>query len=502
MRRAEPDPAELFLGGEAGATAYREAMELASRTVLDATERATPYVGDAPDELDARLTEIDPLPEEGRGLETAIEEAGERVLSRSVNPSDPRCAAHLQCPPLIAGLAAEAMATALNQSLDSWDQSPAATVLEQRLVAELGELFGYEDGDGVFTSGGTQSNLMGLLLAREHHCREAFDRSVREEGLPPKADSLRIVCSEATHFTVRQAAAQLGLGENRVMSVETDEGAMCVDALDRTLDDLADRELRPFAIVGTAGTTDFGAIDPLEAIAERALEHDAWFHVDAAYGGALALSDRHRKKLGGIDRADSIAVDFHKLFYQPISCGAFLLREGENFELMGRNAAYLNPEDDEKRGVPNLVSKSLQTTRRFDALKPYVTFRALGREGLAELVEYTIDLAGATAERLAADPAFELLGEPTVNTVVFRYRPSAIPADSSREEWVGRVNASIRRRLLESGEAVVARTEIEGVPSLKLTLLNPRTTLSDIEAIMAAIREHGARVEAAREVAV
>lgn len=499
--RGDSNPDELFLGSEAGTTAYREAMERATETVLRATERAVPYAGDGPGEHEDRIAGIDPIPEAGRGLETAIEETGEQVLSRSVDPSNPRCVAHLQCPPLIAGLAAEAMATALNQSLDSWDQSPAATVLEVRLIEELGGLFGYDEGDGVFTSGGTQSNLMGLLLARERYCREAFDRSPREEGLPSGADSLRIVCSEATHFTVRQAAAQLGLGEDSVVSVATDEGAMSVDALDRTLTDLAEQELRPFAIVGTAGTTDFGAIDPLDEIAERASEHDAWFHADAAYGGALALSDRHRKKLGGISRADSIAVDFHKLFYQPISCGAFLLGEGEDFDLMDRNAAYLNPEGDEKRGVPNLVSKSLQTTRRFDALKPYVTFRALGREGLAEMVEYTIDLAEAAAERLAADPSFSLLGEPTINTVVFRYRPAEIPDSVAHEEWVGGVNAAIRKRLLSSGEAVVARTEVEGVTSLKLTLLNPRTTLGDIEAIMAAIREHGARVEAAQEVA-
>ncbi|MDL5363067.1 aspartate aminotransferase family protein [Halalkalicoccus sp. NIPERK01] len=496
MRPDGRDPAELFLGSEAGATAYREAMERATEAALDATGRAAPYSGDGPDDHEERLAGFDPLPDEGRGLRRVIEEVGEHVLSRSVDPSNPRCVAHLQCPPAVPGLAAEAMATALNQSLDSWDQSPAATLLEQRMIDELCGLFGYDGGDGVFTGGGTQSNLMGLLLARERRCREAFGRSPREEGLPPEADALRIVCSEATHFTVRQAAAQLGLGEERVVSVPTNAGELSVEALDRVLEGLYDRGLDPFALVATAGTTDFGAIDPLEAMAERAAEYGAWFHVDAAYGGALALSDEHRGKLAGIERADSIAVDFHKLFYQPISCGAFLLRDGDDFELMGRNAAYLNPEGDAERGVPNLVSKSLQTTRRFDALKPYVTFRALGREGLAEPIEYTLDLAEAAAERLASDPAFELLHEPTINTVVFRYRPTGIPGDASREEWTDRINGEVRRRLLASGEAIVARTAVDGVTSLKLTLLNPRTTLGDVEAIMAAIREHGTRIEA------
>ncbi|ELZ31526.1 pyridoxal-dependent decarboxylase [Halogeometricum pallidum JCM 14848] len=489
---------DLFLGSESGDAAYRESMERATDAVVDIlADGENPYTGESAAAL-ADLFEEPVLPEEGAGLDAAIDEAAERVLSHSVATSNPRCAAHLQCPPMVPGLAAEAMLTAANQSLDSFDQAPAATVLEERVVGALCDLFDLPDGaDGVFTSGGTQSNFQALLLARDRCCGRRFDRDVQAEGLPPEAESLRIVCSAEAHFTAAQAAHHLGLGEDAVVSVPTDgEHRMDVDALDATLDELDARGDRPFALVGTAGTTDFGSVDPLSELADRAAERDLWFHVDAAYGGAAALSDEHGHLLDGIERADSVAVDFHKLFYQPVSCGALLLRDGDDFEWMARNAAYLNPEDHEDAGVPNLVAKSVQTTRRFDALKPYVAFRALGREGLARLVDATLELADDAASLLDSTEDFELVHEPTLNAVVFRYRPR----EGMNDRAVSRVNAAVRRRLLDDGRAVVARTEVEGVTSLKFTLLNPRATPEDVEAMLDAIRDCGDELAAERGV--
>lgn len=494
-RDVHPAHRGLFLGTEAGDAAYRGAMERTTAAVLDGlAARERPYSGLAPDDIAARFD--DPtLPEHGVGLDAAIDEL-DTLLAHSVDPSNPRCAAHLHCPPMIPGLAAEGLLAATNQSLDSFDQSPAATILEGRVVDALCELFGYPAGDGVFTSGGTQSNTQALLLARDRYCDRHFARDVRAAGLPPRADSLRILCSEAAHFTVEQAAHRLGLGENTVVGVPTDDRRrMDLAALDATLADLDARGHEPFALVGTAGTTDFGSIDSLTTLAERAAEHDLWFHVDAAYGGALAVSDVHREKLAGIDRADSIAVDFHKLFYQPISCGALLLREATAFERMARNAAYLNPGSDEERGVPNLVAKSLQTTRRFDALKPYLAFRALGRERLARLVESTLSLADEAATLLEAADDFELLADPTLSTVVFRYRPR----DGLTDGTVSRLNDAIRNELLRDGRTLVARTDVEGVTSLKFTLLNPTATLDDVAAMLDVVRECGAMVVDADE---
>lgn len=488
---------DLFLGSEAGDIAYHEAMQRATDAVLEHfADREDPYSGEPPETL-ADLFEDPVVPENGTGLDAAIDEVAEKVLPHSVGTSNPRCAAHLQCPPIIPGLAAETMLSAANQSLDSFDQAPAATVLERRVVEALCALFDLPDGsDGVFTSGGTQSNFQGLLLARDRHCSRQFGRDVQTDGLPSKAESLRVLCSEAAHFTGKQAAHHLGLGEDAVITVPTDvERRMDPNELDATLADLEARGEEPFALLGTAGTTDFGSIDPLADLADRAGEHGLWFHVDAAYGGAVALSDVHGPLLDGIERADSIAVDFHKLFYQPISCGAFLLRNGDDFEWMARNAAYLNPEEHDETGVPNHVAKSVQTTRRFDALKPYVTFRALGREGLASLVDDTLELASGAASLIDSAEDFELLHEPTLNAVVFRYRPR----DGMDAREVSQLNETVRQHLLHEGRVVVARTDVEGVTSLKFTLLNPTATLEDVAAMLDAIRERGARVVAERE---
>ncbi len=491
---------ELFLGTDRGAATYREAMGRAVDVVLAAfADGGDPYSGLSPDALAARFDEP-VVPEDGRGLDATIDEVAERVLAHSVDASNPRCAAHLQCPPMVPGLVAETLLTAANQSLDSFDQAPAATVLEERVVDALCGLFDLPaDADGVFTSGGTQSNFQALLLARDRYCDRHFGRDAQAGGLPPEAASLRILCSEEAHFTTKQAAHHLGLGERSVVTVPTDgDRRMDPDAVDATLTDLESQDAEPFALVGTAGTTDFGSVDPLAALADRADDHDLWFHVDAAYGGALALSDEYDQLLGGIERADSVAVDFHKLFYQPISCGAFLLRDGDDFEWMARNAAYLNPEAHDEVGVPNLVAKSVQTTRRFDALKPYVAFRALGRTGLAELVERTLELADEAAALVDAAEDFELLHEPTLNAVVFRYRPRGEVDDRA----VSRLNAAVRRDLLADGRAVVARTDVDGVTSLKFTLLNPTATLDDVAAMLDVVREAGSTVVDDREVAV
>lgn len=350
--------------------------------------------------------------------------------------------------------------------------------------------FGYEHlADGVFTSGGTQSNFMGLLLARDRYLQHRFNWQAQRFGLPPGAHKLRILCSKHAHFTVRQSAFLLGLGDQAVIPVETDEWhRMCVKDLDARIQQLLDQGLYPFALVATAGTTDFGSIDPLEELADRANQHRMWYHVDAAYGGALVLSEQHREKINGIHLADSVTVDFHKLFYQPISCGAFLVKNRNDFDYIKLHADYLNPEDDEETGIPNLVTKSVQTTRRFDALKLFLSLQATGRKLFGEMIDYTIELAAQTAQWIKEDPAFELVNEPELNALVFRYSPQA-------EDQSNRINGLIRSTLLQKGYAVVARTRVNGRVCLKFTLLNPRTTMQDIQDILKQIKRIGEQIE-------
>lgn len=489
----------LFLGNSSESlTAYSTAIEAAAEVLIKwFASQSQSYSGASPRELAAEFTNIDICPEIVAELPKILFQVGESILQHSVIVSHPACIAHLHCPPLIPALAAELLISATNQSMDSWDQSPAATLLEQRMVDWLCGLFGYDaTADGIFTSGGTQSNFMGLLLARDRYARDHFNWRIQQQGLPKEAHRFRILCSTVSHFTIRQAAALLGLGEQAVVAVETDANyRLCPTALERELAKLKQQDLLPIALVATIGTTDFGSIDQLTELAICAIEHGLWLHVDAAYGGALVLSDRHCHKLAGIESADSIAVDFHKLFYQPISCGAFLLKDRSHFDLIALHADYLNPKTNEDLGILDLVTKSVQTTRRFDALKLFISLQALGRQTLADIIETTIELASDTAAFIQADPALELANHPTINTVVFRYSPTRIPPEIEPVVWANQVNSKIRMSLLQRGEAVIAQTQIGNCTYLKFTLLNPRTTLTDIQTLVSSIKQLGYELE-------
>jgi L-2,4-diaminobutyrate decarboxylase len=347
----------------------------------------------------------------------------------------------------------------------------------------------------VITSGGTESNLMGLLLARDAAAEAVTGRPVAAYGLGAAGGRLRFFCSEVAHFSVRRNAHLLGLGEESVIAVPVD-GTYRMDpaALADRLDATVRAGLVPAAVVATAGSTDFGGIDPLPAIVRACAERHVWCHVDAAYGGGALFSDRLAPLLDGLAGADSVALDLHKLGWQPVAAGAFLTAGAAALRPLARQVAYLNPADDEAAGYPSLLGHSLRTTRRVDAFKMAVTFRALGRQGLGRLVDACHDLARHAATRITADPRLELAAPPVLTTVVFRYRAERDPAARIAGQRPGpdRLNAALRRRLLAAGTAVVGRTEVGGAVWLKLTLLNPNATRADVDALLDAVIRAGA----------
>ena len=467
---------------------YRNVMSAAIELLCRALP-AQPYRGEDPARL-ASLFDGEVLPETSGGLDNLWGRV-EKVISNSVTVTHPNTIAHLHCPPLIVAQAAELVISALNQSMDSFDQAPAATVLEEKVVAWLCRQVGLgTQADGVFTSGGTQSNHMGLLLARDCCVQKNWNHSVQSQGLPAQAHRLRILCSDVAHFTVEKSAAQLGLGTQAVVRIPTDESfRLRPEMVSSALKELRRNNLIPMAIVGTAGTTDFGSIDPLSEIAPLARDAAAWFHVDAAYGSALLFSARHRDLLKGIESADSISVDFHKLFWQPISCAAFLLRDRSQFQYVKMNADYLNPEVHEEMGIPNLVTRSFATTRRFDALKPWVSFQALGRKKLAQMIDATIDLASHAAIFIRNHEQLELINEPVLGCVVFRYRPASTAIEPNA------LNAQLRQRLFEEGLAVVGHTIVRGRQCLKLTCMNPTVSRAQTEDLLRLIVKQGKQME-------
>lgn len=492
---AELAPEMLFLSADGVSARRYEAMtayaaSLVGRHLADC---AQPYSGQSPDRLRERIRAIDPCPERSTSLEQVLDEIAATIAVHCVVVSNPRCMAHLQCPPAIPALLADMVSGAANQSLDSWDQSPSGTLLEEHMLRWLAVLAGFDDSaDGAFTSGGTEANLMGLLLARNMYARKNLEVDVHLDGLGSLDRDLAIVTSSGSHFSVSKAAAILGLGMRSVYAVNWDPRTGAdIDAVREAVETLGKLGRAPFALVATAGTTDFGTIDRLDAFADIAQEHGLWLHVDAAYGGGLLLSEQQAPRLKGIERADSVAIDFHKLGFQPAPCGVFLARHRNAFESIRHYAEYLNPEAEEADGVPHRVSRSLRTTRPMDVLKLFVTTRHVGRRRLGELVDYILELAADVGRYIDETPGLELAAGPILSTVVFRYLPATFPG----EDMTDHINRELREQLLSEGQAVIGRTEYAGRVYLKLTLLNPLATPADIEAVLEEIVRMGRKME-------
>ncbi|MEV8562805.1 aminotransferase class V-fold PLP-dependent enzyme [Streptomyces sp. NPDC051917] len=427
-------------------------------TVLDALAagaraRGGPLPAGGPEAVATRVADVlgDVLPDHGdpdalRALVHALAEG-------AADPADPLCAAHLHCPPLAVATAADLAVSALNPSLDSWDQAPAASALEAAVTRALAHAAGLAD--ALVTTGGTESNQLALLLAREAH-----------------GGSVRLVCGANAHHSLPRAAWLLGLPDPVV--VPAAGGTLDLAALDEALTTLSG----PLLVTATAGTTDAGLVDPLPEIAGLCAAHGARLHIDAAYGGGLLFSDRHRRKLARLEAAHTVTLDLHKLGWQPIAAGLLAVARPGELAVLHQRADYLNADDDTDAGLPDLLGRSPRTTRRPDVLKTAVTLKTLGRTGLGALVDQVCAHAHEFAALVREHPGFELYDQPVISTVLFR------PADATDDAV-----AAVRRRLLHEGRAVLGRARLDGRLWLKATLLNPHTRPDDLAQLLKLVEE-------------
>ncbi|MFF7445050.1 MULTISPECIES: aminotransferase class V-fold PLP-dependent enzyme [unclassified Streptomyces] len=451
-------------------------------TVLDALsdgtrKRGGPLPAGGPETVAARVRDAvgDLLPDEGDP--EALRHLVRTLAEGAADPADPLCAAHLHCPPLAVAAAADLAASVLNPSLDSWDQAPAASELERLLTRVLAnEVYGHprrdagphrhaappqgatsphrpaadNTPDALVTTGGTESNQLALLLARE-----ALGADVR------------LVCGTNAHHSLPRATWLLGTPQP--VLVPAPAGTLDPAALNTALTD----HPGPHLVAATAGTTDAGLIDPLPDIAAVCRTHGARLHIDAAYGAGLLFSTRHRDKLTGLDTAATVTLDLHKLGWQPAAAGILAVHDARDLTPLRQRADYLNADDDTDAGLPDLLGRSLRTTRRPDILKIAATLQTLGRTGLGHLVDQVCARAAEFADLVHTHPGFELHDRPTISTVLFR------PVHTTDDDL-----AATRRHLLTHGRAVLGRARLDGRLWLKATLLNPHTRPDDLAALL------------------
>ncbi len=412
----------------------------------------------------------------------------EEMLRRGLNLHDPRYVGHqVPAPVPIAGLF-DAVGSVTNQVMAIYEMGPWATAVEQAMVSELGEAIGWAPGSfaGAVTHGGSLANLTGLLTARNVALGDAWDRGLAGAGPLPV-----VVAQADSHYSVARAAGILGLGSRQIVRVGLDARRRMDPAqLDEELGRLRSEGRPVVAVVACACATPIGAFDPLDDVASVCRRHGVWLHVDAAHGGAAVLSDRHRHLVAGIELADSVVWDAHKMLFVPGLCAFVLYRDkARRFDAFQQDAPYLF--DPAAPGLAEYDSgvRTIECTKRAATFGLWGVWALFGRRLFADMVDVTFALGGAFYDMLSAADDFEPLHEPQCNIVVFRHVPSTLRG--AAPEQVGAFQLELRRRLIESGEFYIVPSKHEGFGALRVTIINPLTTPAHLEQLMESLRRHG-----------
>src|SRR5262249_49656402 len=417
-----------------------------------------------PDDLKQLFAE--PLPQKDIPVEDILDQFARDVAPHAMQVPSPHYFGQFNPAPLAIGVWADALCSSLNQNAGAWRNGPTSAMIESQVIRWLCELIGYgETGFGVLASGGSEANLLALKCARDRVSPDIIRLGAR------KGSELTVYTSEQCHYSVEKSLDILGLGRESLRKIKTDDRFhIDLRALREVLKEDVAAGRRPFCIVGVAGTTSTGVIDPLPEFAEIVRQYDCWFHVDAAYGGTLAFSDKHKPKLLGIEQANSITFDPHKWMFVPFSCGATLVRDGGQ---VLRDSFDMSPEYlSEDRGFADAEYDFFRFgqmgTRRFNSLKLWMCLKFMGKSGYAETTERQIELTQYLASRLDELGDFERTGEIETAVCCFRYLPEAVRALPQVEQ--DRVQQALQQRVERSGKAFFPSTVLHGRRALRVNI--------------------------------
>jgi glutamate/tyrosine decarboxylase-like PLP-dependent enzyme len=458
---------------------------------LDVTSSATPT------ELEKIFDE--PLPADGISSDEILARFERDAMPHVMQIASPRYYGLFNPTPLPIAVWADALASAINQNGAAWRNSPSASMVEARVLSWLCELLGYgEESFGTLTSGGSEANLIGLKCARDY-----AEAGVRDKGVRAGANDLIVYASEQCHYSLVKSVDILGLGRDNLRKVETDASFhIRTDLLREAIDEDRRRGRMPCCVAGAAGATSTGIVDPLDELADIARENNCWFHVDAAYGGALAFSEKHKSRLRGIERADSITIDPHKWMFVPFACGAVLVKAGGSVlrDAFDITPEYLSEERETMKGADieyDFFRYGQLGTRRFNALKIWMALKFMGTSGYARVIERQIELTHYLASRLDELPGFERTGRVETAVCCFRYLPEKLRALAGEAQDA--LQRRLQQRVEESREAWLSSTVLKGRRALRVNVNSFLTERRHIDDLVELLRRESAHLLEERE---
>ncbi len=413
----------------------------------------------------------EPIPEEPTPVGEVLDHVEKNIFGNSAHLGHPKFYSFVPSPNNIVSTFADALATGFNLFSGAWVSSPGAAELELLTTNWLLRMFGFPvvEGGGLFVSGGSMANLTAMVTARRNILGEEFRDGVA-------------YWSDQTHSSVERAAHVIGLHSDQIRIIETDDKfRIRIEALKQAVEKDKAEGKRPFLMVANGGTTNTAAVDPLYSISTLCRHHKIWMHVDAAYGGAAIMSSKGKGLLSGIELADSITIDPHKWFHQPYEIGCLLVRDNKRLSGTFRNQpVYLRDLVGAAEEI-NFYDLGVQLTRRFRALKFYMSVKAYGMRAFRHSVESAIALAEQLEAHLNASPDWEVVTPASLAVITFRYNPNGTKLN---DDQLDRLNQHISDRIIEEAEAMLATTIVNDRTVLRMCLINPRTRMDHIRSTL------------------
>lgn len=403
------------------------------------------------------------------------------VLGRTTHVHHPRYIGHQVCAPAPVSALCGLVSSLLNNGMAVYEMGMAPTVMERIVTDLLGRKIGFDEKcRGILTSGGTLANLTALLSARKARVKE----DVWTKGHRKK---LGVMVSEEAHYCIDRAARIMGLGSEGIIKVPV-KGDFSIDAdlLESCYQKAINEGITVFALVGSAPSTATGIYDDLDALADFCSAKGLWFHIDGAHGGAAIYSDKYRKTVKGIQRADSVVIDGHKMMLMSTITTALIFRDGSHSHTtFSQEAEYLLQHSEEEDWY-NTAKRTFECTKTMMSMQWYLLLKTYGEVLFSENVTTLYDLGNTFADLIIEDPGLELATPPHSNIVCFRYLRAGIPLEEMNE-----INRRIRKTLLEEGEFYIVQTKLKGIQYLRCTLMNPFTNEGDLRALLSLIRKKG-----------